>query len=234
MYAANATILLSLVLTLLSATVSEAELLVCSQPDGSELYTDQPQAEGYCKKYEPASQLVYLPPRSWADTPSRDATYEEQAAVEPEGEAQRVPSDAGEDYNSAQNNPAAYDAGFEQQFLQGGGYIYIQQFYGLLHSLHRDGRDFRKEPPSHKDGDHQGKQGGKHDAKHDDPAAPHSAPGNSHVNHREVSGSPLTRFFTDSPQSGAPAASQSAPATTSAPAHAHGTSGGAGSVTVGQ
>ena len=233
MYTANATILLSLVLTLLSAAVSEAELLVCSQPDGSELYTDQPQGEDYCKKYEPVSQLVYLSPRIGPNVPSHDATYEEQAAVEPEGEEQLVPSDAGGEYNSAQNNLADYDADFVQQFLPAGGYIYVQRFYGVHHSRHRDGKDFRNEPPPHHNGAYEGKQEAKHDAKHTDPAAPHSPPRNSPVNHREDSGAPLTRFYAGSPQSVPAAASpQSAAATTSA--HGHGTSGGAGYAAPGQ
>ena len=111
MYTAIAGILFGLVLILFNVRVSVAEIWVCTQPNGSTLYTDEPQGENSCEKFEPGSQLIYLPPRIWTTVPSPDATYKEQETYATEAQTESrveeqatAPSDAAESYNAQQSS----------------------------------------------------------------------------------------------------------------------------------
>jgi len=143
MYTAIAGILFSLVLTLFNVRLSVAEIWVCSQPNGSTLYTDEPQRERSCEKFEPGSQLIYLPPRIWANPPPSDVAYEKQEATEADAPPARrieeqavVPSDAGESYNA---HPDDFWSWGESPIFV---YTYVSRFYGLPSARHMRHRDF--------------------------------------------------------------------------------------------
>ena len=147
MYTAITGILFGLVLTLFNVRVSVAEIWVCTQPNGSTLYTDEPQRERSCEKFEPASQLIYLPPSIWANVPAADATYEEQEAIEEDAPpARRVeepaaaPSDAAERYNTQQSSFWDWD---ENPIFV---YTYVTRFHGVPFLRHRHTRDFSGKP----------------------------------------------------------------------------------------
>jgi hypothetical protein len=147
MYTAIAGILLSLVLTLFNVRVSVAEIWVCSQPNGSTLYTDAPQGERSCEKFEPGTQVIYLPPRIWADPPPSDIAYEKQEATEADVPPARrveeqtvVPLDAGESYNAQQNS--FWSWGESPIFV----YTSVSRFYGLPSSRHMRPGDFWGHP----------------------------------------------------------------------------------------
>jgi hypothetical protein len=116
MYPASAAIFLSLVLTLFSASVSTADIWLCPQPDGSLLYTDEPQGAGSCEKFVPVSQLIYVPQRSLDSAPPAAATYEKRAVDEPEAPPENGPEgpeaplpDAGDGSNAPQSSLGGYD-----------------------------------------------------------------------------------------------------------------------------
>jgi hypothetical protein len=146
MYTAIAGILLSLVLTFFNVRVSEAEIWVCSQPNGSTLYTDSPQGERSCEKFEPGSQLIYLPTRILANPPPSDVAYEKQEGTEAGAPARRVeeptalPLDAAESYNAQQNS--FWSWGESPIFV----YTYVSRFYGIPSSRHMRPRDFWSHP----------------------------------------------------------------------------------------
>jgi hypothetical protein len=147
MYTAIAGILFSLVLTLFNVRLSVAEIWVCSQPNGSTLYTDEPQRERSCEKFEPGSQLIYLPPRIWANPPSSDVAYEKQETTEADAPPARrieeqavVPSDAGERHNA---HPDDFWSWGESPIFV---YTYVSRFYGLPSARHMRPRDFLSHP----------------------------------------------------------------------------------------
>jgi hypothetical protein len=147
MYPAIAGILFSLVLTFLNVRVSVAEIWVCTQPNGSTLYTDEPQRERSCEKLEPGSQLIYLPPRIWANVPAADTPYEEQEAIEadatpaPRIEEQTVfPSDAAEGYDAHLDTFWGWD---ENPVLV---YTYVTRPFGVPFLRHRHTGDFSGKP----------------------------------------------------------------------------------------
>jgi hypothetical protein len=147
MYTAIAGILLSLVLMLFNVQVSTAEIWACSQANGSTLYTNEPQAESSCEKFEPASRVIYLPPRIWAGPPLSDIAYEEQEVTEAEGTpASRVvepatfPTDAGESYNTRQDSFWSWG---DSPIV---AYTYVFRFYGTPASRHMRHRDFLRHP----------------------------------------------------------------------------------------
>jgi hypothetical protein len=146
-YTAIASVLLSLVLTLFSARVSVAEVWMCTQPNGTTLYTDVPQGERSCDKFEPAAQLILLPPRIWATPPAPDVAYEKQEAAEAAARPARraedqtmVPFDAGESYNTQQDS--FWSWGESPIFV----YTYVSRFHGLTSSRHMGARDFLSHP----------------------------------------------------------------------------------------
>jgi hypothetical protein len=146
MYTAITGILFSLVLTLFNVRVSLAEIWVCTQPNGSTLYTDEPQGERSCEKFEPGSQLIYLPPRIWANVPAADA-YEEQEAIKADAPPARkmeeqtvAPSDAAESYNAQQSSFWGWDE--NPVFV----YTYVTRFHGVPFLRHRHTRDFSGKP----------------------------------------------------------------------------------------
>jgi hypothetical protein len=147
MYTAITGILLSLVLALFNVRVSVAEIWVCSQPNGSTLYTDAPQRERSCEKFEPGSQVIYLPPRIWADPPSSEVAYEKQEATEEDPPPARrieeqavVPFDAGESYNAHPDD--FWSWGKSPIFV----YTYVSPFYGLPSARHMRPRAFLGHP----------------------------------------------------------------------------------------
>jgi hypothetical protein len=147
MYTAIAGILFSLVLALFNVRVSVAETWVCSQPNGSTLYTDVPQGERSCEKFEPGAQLIYLPPRIWANPPPSDVAYEKQETPEADAPPARrveeqtvVPLDVGESYNV---HPDGFWSWGESPILV---YTYVSRFYGIPSSRHVRPRDFWSHP----------------------------------------------------------------------------------------
>ena len=147
MYTAITGILFGLVLTLFNVRVSVAEIWVCTQPNGSTLYTDEPQGENSCEKFEPGSQLIYLPPRIWANVPSPDATYKEQETYATEAQSDSrvqeqatAPSDAAESYNAQQSSFWGLD---ENPVY---AYTYVTRFHGVPFLRHRHTRDFSGKP----------------------------------------------------------------------------------------
>ena len=128
--------ILTLVFTMvLSPRVSLAEVWECLQPNGTRLYTNQPQVSG-CEKFEPGTELIYLPPRVWTDPPTTEAAVENQDFGQPEvptasKEAeQTVPSsNPREGYNTSENS----FWGFQQNRIYTGiyTYTYVPGFYGM-------------------------------------------------------------------------------------------------------
>ena len=144
MYAAIATILLSLVLTLSNANVSSADVWICSQRGGGTLFTDMPQTDGSCEKHEPVSQLNYAPPRNWANVPPPDATYERQAAIQQDPqtvsraeEQEPVSSEESGGYNPEQTSFWSYD---ENPVIS--IFTYTPRFYGVPHFRPKHNRNF--------------------------------------------------------------------------------------------
>ena len=146
MYTAITGMLFSLVLTLFSVRASVAEVWMCPQPNGSTLYTDQPQGERSCEKFEPASQVIWLPPRIGQSLPAH-ATYEDQQVVEAEATPAReideqtvVASDAAERYNA--HPDTFWDWDDNPVFV----YTYVTRPYGFPFLRHKHTRDFHKIP----------------------------------------------------------------------------------------
>ena len=146
MYTAIAGILFSLVLTLFSVRASVAEVWMCPQPNGSTLYTDQPQGERSCEKFEPTSQVILLPPRIDPSLPADDPTSEEQEAVEADApwraidEQTVVASDAAERYNA--HPDTFWDWDDNPVFV----YTYVTRPYGFPFLRHKHTRDFSDKP----------------------------------------------------------------------------------------
>ena len=148
MYTAIATLGLSFLLTVFSVDVSEAALWVCSQPDGSTLFTDVPQTGGSCQKHEPVSQLNYAPARIWPDMPPPDVTYEKQAVNVPDAqwesrsdEQEAAPSDVSGGYSPEQSNFLGHDQNPVFTF-----YSYTPRFYGVPYLRHKYARGFPHKP----------------------------------------------------------------------------------------
>jgi len=139
MYRAISGIFLSLMLTLLGTGISEAELWLCAQPDGSSLYTDQPVSMGACEKYKPVSELVYMPPTIRENLPPPVAmTDNKQAAYEPVAQANRsedwepAPAEAS-GYNSQLGNLGGYGDEYSRVEI----YNYVPGVYGLPYGRHK-------------------------------------------------------------------------------------------------
>jgi hypothetical protein len=117
MFRAISAIFLTLILTLLGTGISEAELWLCTQPDGSGLYTDQPGNMGSCEKYEPVSELVYMPPIIRENLPAPvTMTDNKQAAYEPVARP-----DSSEEWGPAPSEASVYNSQLSNQ----GGYSYV-------------------------------------------------------------------------------------------------------------
>jgi hypothetical protein len=149
MYTAIAGILLSLVLMLFNIRLSAAEIWACPQANGSTLYTNEPQAESSCEKFEPVGRVTYLPPRIWAGPPLSDVAYEKQEITEADAppassvvvvEPAALPSDAGESYNARQDS--FWNWG-ESPIV---AYTYVFNFNGTRASRHMRHRDFLRHP----------------------------------------------------------------------------------------
>lgn len=145
MYIAIAGILLSVVLMLFNVQVSTAELWACSQANGSTLYTNEPQAESSCEKFEPAGRVIYLPPRIWAGPPLSDVASEKQEVTEADAppastgvEPTTFATDAGESYKAKQDSFWSWD---ESRIV---AYTYVFSFNGT--SRHMRHRDFLRHP----------------------------------------------------------------------------------------
>jgi hypothetical protein len=166
MYRAIAGILFSLVLTFFTTGISEAEVWVCAQPNGTTLYTNEPQEAG-CQKFEPVSELIYLPPRIWPDPPTPEPTDENQELEQPEAQiasiedAQTVaPSNERESYNSTENSFWSS----EENRIYTWTYTYVPRFYGIYPPRSKHLRDFEGRPRT------------KHDTKHRIPLFRQSVP----------------------------------------------------------
>jgi hypothetical protein len=139
MYRAISGIFLSLILMLLGAGISEAELWLCTQPDGSGLCTDQPGSVGLCEKYKPVSELVYIPPTIRENLPPPAAmTDDKQAAYEPVAQADRS-----EDWEAAPAEASVYNSqlgtlgGYGDEYSRVEIYNYVPGVYGLLYGRHK-------------------------------------------------------------------------------------------------
>jgi hypothetical protein len=148
MYTAIAGILLSLVLMLFNARISVAEIWVCSQPNGSTLYTDGPQEAG-CQKFEPVSELTYLPPRIWTSPPTPEVADENQELDQPEEQIASIEdeqtvasSNARESYNFRENSFWSS----EENRIYTWVYTYSPGFYGIRPLRPRHLRNFEARP----------------------------------------------------------------------------------------
>jgi hypothetical protein len=97
------TVLGLILILLLSASSSRAEIWICSLPDGSMLYTDKPRKEGSCLVHEPTSELVYAPPQVWTDPPARQPVRSLQPYTEAPDQVTR-PDDTAEYYGAPSDN----------------------------------------------------------------------------------------------------------------------------------
>lgn len=133
MYRVISSLFLGLILTLLGPGISEAELWLCIQPDGSRLYTDQPVSKGACAKYEPVSELVYTPPIVLENLPPpAPMTDNKQAAYEPV--AQPGSSDDWKPASSeasGYNSQLGYQGGYSYEYPGVGIYNYVPGVYGV-------------------------------------------------------------------------------------------------------
>jgi hypothetical protein len=147
-YTAIPSVFLTLVLTFFSARVAEADVWVCPQANGSVLYTNGPQEAG-CQKFEPVSQLIYLPPSVPESAPEPDSISETQEAGEPDvqmpipGEEQTVvPPYTGESYDAQQNSFWTWDD--NRQYIA--VYTYVSGFYRSPSTRHRRLHNFEHQP----------------------------------------------------------------------------------------
>jgi hypothetical protein len=147
MYTAIAGMLLSLVLMLFNVRVSVAEIWVCSQTNGSTLYTNELQAESSCEKFEPTSQVIYLPPRIWAGPPPSDVVYEKHEVTEADAapasrtvEPAAFATEAVESYNAQRNSFWSWG---ESPIIT---YTYVFRFYDIPSSRRLRHRDFLSHP----------------------------------------------------------------------------------------
>ena len=154
MYRAIAGILFSLVLTFFTTGISEAEVWVCAQPNGTTLYTNEPQEAG-CQKFEPVSELIYLPPRIWPDLPTPELADENQELEQPEAQ---IASIEDEQTVASSNARDSYNRIYTWT------YTYVPGFYGIHPPRSKHLRDFEGRPRT------------KHDTKHRIPLFRQSVP----------------------------------------------------------
>jgi hypothetical protein len=150
-YTAITSVFLTLVLTFFSARVAEADVWVCSQANGTVLYTNEPQEAG-CKKFEPGSQLIYLPPPSVSENPPQpESDYDTQEADEPDvqiptpaEEQTVVPPYTGESNDGQQDSFWTWDD--NRQYIAVYTYTYVPGFFRSPSSRHKRLHGFEHKP----------------------------------------------------------------------------------------
>jgi hypothetical protein len=146
MYRPISSLFLGLILTLLGPGISEAELWVCTQPDGSSLYTDQPVSKSACERYEPVSELVYTPPIVRENLPPPPAmTDNKQVAQELVAQPYSSDEEIAPSEASGYNSQLGYQGGFSYEYP---GNIEIYNY--LVNERRR--HDFRHHTPVQHDG----------------------------------------------------------------------------------
>jgi hypothetical protein len=139
------------VMIVFSTRVSWAEVWECSQPNGTRLYTNQPQVSD-CEKFEPGSELIYLPPRVWTDPPTTEAAGENQLA---QPEVPTASKEAEQTVPSSNAREGDYPSensfwSFPENRIYTGvyTYTYVPRFYGIRPSRPRHHIPlFRQAPP---------------------------------------------------------------------------------------
>jgi hypothetical protein len=135
-------LLLSLILMVFTANAATAEIWVCSQPDGSELFTDQPKKAGSCLRHDPTTQLVYAPPTNWANMPPRDPMAEAR-------KAQKALRDSQAQDTAVTDDSQAYDAPYDGFWEDEEPQVYTQFYYGVPFFRHRHNPGFPHKPTRH-------------------------------------------------------------------------------------